>query len=188
LSGPHSVAPGIREASSTEYARVAVIFAKNGPMHEYFIEKRRLPVELELVSGTRLSGDLFIQSSWRGPSVLEDAPEYMNAQEEFFPLQTSDGATQLIARRHVVVLKVASTESREGGILLGDPVRVAVQLSTGSRVAGTLLIEPLTAHTRVLDFLNYTHEPFLTLHDPEGDLVVNRAHILSISEEQHGAD
>jgi hypothetical protein len=91
-------------------------------MHnEYFIEKRRLPVEVELVSGEHVGGDLFIQASWRGPSLLEDAPEFMNASEAFFPIQLADGSTRLLAKEHVSVLKAPPSDQPEGAQLYGIP-------------------------------------------------------------------
>jgi len=158
-------------------------------MHnEYFIEKRRLLVEVDLDSGEHLDGDLFIQSSWRGPAILEDAPEYMNSTEPFFPLQLPDGSTRLIARRHVIVLKVPPPDDVGDESVLGDPTRVSVVMSDGSTVSGVLYIEAMAPRIRLLDFLNRAAEPFLTLHTRSGANVVNRAHIISISEEPDGAD
>jgi hypothetical protein len=156
--------------------------------NEFFIEKRRLPVEVELVSGERLGGDLFIQSSWRGPSILEDAPEYMNANEPFFPLQLADGSTRLIARRHVLVLKAPPPDYERNEEQLGDPVTVSIQMSNGSTIRGTLFVEAMSPRARVLDYLNRVHDAFLILHDSSGDLVVNRSHIISLVEERDGTD
>ncbi len=156
---------------------------------EYFIEKRRLPVDIDLLSGERLSGDLFVQTSWRGPSVLEDAPEYMNAAEAFFPLQLPGGGVRLIARQHVSVLRTslpAPPEPDNG--LLGKPAVVELLLSNGKTVRGTIYIEAIEPGLRVLDHLNRQREPFLTVRDREGEHVVNRNHVVSVTEFDNGAD
>jgi hypothetical protein len=151
-------------------------------MHnEYFIEKRRLPVEVELVSGEHVGGDLFIQASWRGPSVLEDAPEFMNASEPFFPLQLANGSTRLLAKEHVSLVKAPPTEDADGAAMYGVPASVTMELRNGSNVTGTLIIEALAPNMRLLDYLNRVTDPFITLHDPAGMLLVNRHHVVSVT-------
>jgi hypothetical protein len=158
-------------------------------MHnEYFIEKRRLPVEVELVSGEHVGGDLFIQASWRGPSLLEDAPEFMNASEAFFPIQLADGSTRLLAKEHVSVLKAPPTDLPEGAELYGIPESVLIALRNGSSVAGTLIIEVLAPNMRLLDYLNRVTDPFITLREPEATLLVNRHHVVSVTSLSNGAD
>lgn len=156
--------------------------------NEYFIEKRRLPVDIELVTGERVHGDLFVQSSWRGPSVLEDAPEYMNQSEPFFPLQLADGSTRLVARSQVTVVRCPPGPSAADTSLYGRPATVEFQLASGTRACGTLYIEAITPNMRVLDYLNHETSAFIVLRDPAGDLVVNRALILTVIEPGHGAD
>ena len=101
--------------------------------NDYFIEKRRLPVQIELTSGERLEGEIFIQSSWRGPAMLEDAPEYLNSSEPFFPLKAG-GGTRLVARRQVVLLKAPPPDFNRDESLLGVPAVVSLRLSTGTVV------------------------------------------------------
>lgn len=156
--------------------------------NEYFIEKRRLPVEIELVTGETVAGDLFIQASWRGPSVMEDAPEFMNSSEAFFPLQLPDQSTRLLAKRHVQVVRSSSGEDRVGNDTIGDPASVRLELRNGSVVMGTMMIEALAPNARVLDFLNRSTEHFVTLFDPSGDILVNREQIVSVVNLDDGAD
>jgi len=155
--------------------------------NEYFIEKQRLPVDIELVTGERLTGDIFVQSSWRGPLVLEDAPEYMNQSEPFFPLELADGSTRLVARRQVAAVKCTAAPALDPAAY-GRPATVEIQLASGSRVSGTLYIEAIAPNQRVLDYLNHETDVFITLRDPAGDHVVNRAHILTVTEPEHGTD
>lgn len=158
-------------------------------MHnEYFIEKRRLPVEVELVSGEHVGGDLFIQASWRGPSLLEDAPEFMNASEAFFPIQLADGSTRLLAKEHVSVVKAPPPDQPEGAELYGIPESVSIALRNGSSVSGTLIIEVLAPNMRLLDYLNRVTDHFITLREPAATLLVNRHHVVSVTSLSDGAD
>jgi hypothetical protein len=156
--------------------------------NEYFIEKRRMPVEVDLVSGEHVGGDLFIQASWRGPSLLEDAPEFMNAPEPFFPLQLTDGSTRLLAKEHVSLLKAPPPEEADDMALYGIPAPVSMALRNGSKVSGTLIIEALAPNMRLLDYLNRATEPFITLRDPAGTLLVNRHHVVSVTNLSDGSD
>lgn len=156
--------------------------------NEYFIEKRRLPVEIELVTGERVAGDLFIQASWRGPSVLEDAPEFMNSGDAFFPLQLADGSTRLLSKRHVTVLRCPASEARMPSETIGDPASVSLELRNGSVITGTLMIEALAPNARVLDYLNRSTESFVTLFDDSGDVLVSREQIVSVVNLDDGAD
>ncbi|HEY7566298.1 MAG TPA: hypothetical protein VH762_01930 [Gemmatimonadaceae bacterium] len=141
--------------------------------NDYRIEKRRLPVAVTLMSGTRLDGELFIQSSGRYQGELEDAPEILNAEDPFFPLALRNGDAILIAKENVRCVAVARRDVHEDEAL-GIPTRVEVSLRDGERLNGSLIIEPVNGFSRVLDFLNRRQERFLPLFGRESVLLINR--------------
>lgn len=141
--------------------------------NDYRIEKRRLPVAVTLMSGTRLDGELFIQSSGRYHGELEDAPEVLNAEDPFFPLALRNGDAILIAKENVRSVAVARRDVHEDEAL-GIPTRVEVSLRDGERLTGSLIIEPVNGFSRVLDFLNRREERFLSLFGRESVLLINR--------------
>ena len=61
--------------------------------NEFFIEKEQLPVTITMVTGEELCGSLFIQPTWRRPSIQFDAPVLLHLPDAFFPLQLANGRT-----------------------------------------------------------------------------------------------
>lgn len=153
---------------------------------EYFIEKQQLPVTVTMVTGEELSGCLFVQHTWRQPSLEFDAPALLNLPDPYFPLQIADGKTRLIAKAHVVVMRgAASAEADDAS--LGDPARVAIRCTNGLMIQGFLRIARITSNTRVLDYLNRPAEDFIVLHSLDSAALVNRQHIAVVHDQTDGA-
>ncbi len=142
--------------------------------NDYRIEKRRLPVAVTLMSGTRIDGELFIQASSHYHGELEDAPEVLNAEDPFFPLAMRNGDTVLVSKENVRSVAVARRDVHEDEAL-GISTRVEITLRDGERLSGSLIVEPLTGFSRVLDFLNRRQERFLPLFGRESVMLINRA-------------
>lgn len=157
--------------------------------NEYFIEKEQLPVEITMVTGEELVGSLFVQPTWRRPSIEFDAPVLLNLPDAFLPLQLPDGRTRLIAKAHVVLMRGRATQTpaeREGGEF-GDPAQVVMRCNNGIVVQGILMITRVTSNMRVLDFLNRSAEEFIQVHDGPATVLVNRRHIVLVHDEFDGA-
>ena len=155
--------------------------------NEYFIEKEQLPVEITMVTGEELRGSLFVQPTWRRPSIEFDAPVLLNLPEQYFPLQLPDGGTRLVAKNHVVLMRGRLAESEGGMETLGDPAQVVIQCSSDITVRGELMIARVTSSMRVLDYLNRSAEEFILLHEVDGAVLVNRRHIVLVRDESDGA-
>ena len=156
--------------------------------NEFFIEKEQLPVEVIMVTGEVLCGSLFVQPTWRRPSIEFDAPVLLNLQEPYFPLQLPDGSTRLLAKGHVVLIRGNAAESDGSKEGLGEPAPVMIQCSNGTNVRGSLTITRMTSKMRVLDYLNHTAEEFIPLYQDDGTVLLNRRHIVVVLDESHGAD
>lgn len=137
------------------------------------IEKKRLGVAVMLMSGTRLDGELFVLASGHRIGQVEDAPEALNSLEPFFPLALRTGDTILVSKDNVRTAAVARQHVHEDESL-GILTRVEIALRDGERLSGSLIIEPLAGHTRVLDYLNRHKERFLTLFGRDSVLLINR--------------
>lgn len=155
--------------------------------NEYFIEKEQLPVAITMVTGEELAGFLFVQPTWRRPSIEFDAPVLLNLPESYFPLQLPDGATRLVAKGHVVLMRGSAADSEGDMEALGDPAQVVFQCSNGITVCGELRIARVTSNMRVLDHLNRSAEEFILLHERDGAVLVNRRHIVLVRDESNGA-
>lgn len=137
------------------------------------IEKKRLGVAVMLMSGTRLDGELFVLASGHRLGQLEDAPEALNSVEPFFPLALRTGDTLLVSKDNVRTVAVAR-QYVHADESLGILTRVEIALRDGERLSGSLIIEPIAGHTRVLDHLNRHKERFLTLFGRDSVLLINR--------------
>jgi hypothetical protein len=154
---------------------------------EYFIEKQQLPVTISLVTGEDLTGSLFVQHTWRQPSMEVDAPALLNLPEAYFPLQLANGKTRLIAKAHVVVMRGERSEDGDDATL-GDPAEVVIRCSNGLIIQGSFRIARISSSTRVLDYLNRPAEEFMLVHNEESAMLVNRRHIAVVHDNSDGTD
>lgn len=156
--------------------------------NEFFIEKEQLPVAITLVTGEELNGSLFVQPTWRRPSIEFDAPVLLNLPDTYIPLQLANGKTRLIAKAQVVLMRGSSAEPDDNRVDgLGDPAAVVMRCSNGTIVRGDLMIARVTSNMRVLDYLNRSAEEFILLHEPNGAVLVNRRHIVVVHDESDAA-
>lgn len=154
---------------------------------EFYIEKPQMPVMLTLMGGEQLSGSVFAEASARGSS-MEDASEFLNGPESFFPIRLEDGSVRLLAKNHVLAMHAAGDFGTEHAWQFGEPVPVAIIMSGGMRHNGELLIEHFAAHTRVLDYLNRVSDAFVVLQRADGVLLLNREHIAYVEQLDDAAD
>ena len=71
-------------------------------MHEFRIEKDRCAVRLSLVSGETITGAMFVQHVGEGDPRRESARDVLNSSDRFFPVETAEGETLLVAKDCVV--------------------------------------------------------------------------------------
>ena len=145
-------------------------------MHEFRIEKDRCAVRLSLVSGETITGAMFVQHVGEGDPRRESAREVLNSPERFFPIETADGQTLLVAKDRVVeVLAELPTDDDELRRVSARSALLDIVLSGGVVRSGIVLLEMPTGQPRLLDYLNRLSDRFLVLYAPEGTRLVNRA-------------
>ena len=149
-------------------------------VNDFRIEKGRLPVDITLVDGEAIAGELFIQASARHRFAMEDAAEIMNAPDRFFPLRLRTDNTLLVAKDRVRDVQVTYEHATEADWSIGTLTPVTITLEGGAIYTGKFLVEPPLGRTRVLDFLNRTPDRFLTLYQDDGIVLVNRSEILHV--------
>jgi hypothetical protein len=150
------------------------------PTNEYFIEKSRMPVAITLLGGTAMRGSIFILASARLFASLEDAPEFMNAPDPFFPFRRDDGTTILVAKHHVLTMTVDREFAPSSEWTYGERATVEVVMYGGAMHRGDLSLEHYVGHARVLDHMNRYAEPFVMLQQERGVSLLNRQHIAYI--------
>jgi hypothetical protein len=153
--------------------------------NEFFIEKEQLPVEITMVTGEELTGSVFVQPTWRRPSIEFDAPVLLNLPDSYLPVQLPDGRTRLVAKPHIVLMRGRSTTDPSDltDEELGEPAQVVVRCSNGIVVQGVLRITRVTSNMRVLDYLNRCSEDFIAVHEGSATVLVNRRQIVLVHDE-----
>jgi hypothetical protein len=145
-------------------------------MHEFRIAKDRCSVVLSLVSGETITGAMFVQHAEEADPRRESARDVLNSAERFFPLETVDGETLLVAKDRVV--DVLAELPGDGDELRRASARSAlldIMLCGGLVRSGLVLLEMPTGQPRLLDYLNRLSDRFLVLYAAEGTRLVNRA-------------
>jgi hypothetical protein len=145
-------------------------------MHELRIEKDRCSVTLSLVSGETIAGAMFVQHADESDPRRETARDVLNSAERFFPVETADGDTLLVAKDRVI--DVVAELPGDGDELRRASARSAVLdivLCGGIVRSGFVLLELPTDQPRLLDYLNRLSERFLVLYGTDGTRLVNRA-------------
>ena len=142
---------------------------------EYRIEKDRLAVVVTTMAGERLSGDIFVQPYTRNRMGREEAPDVLNGVEPFFPLDTGEHGTVLVAKDNVREVEIPGPVDEELQIAVGaQAVEIELWLTGGAVETGAVFLEVPMDRPRLLDFLNRVHDRFLTLYSPDGVRLVNR--------------
>ena len=145
-------------------------------MHEFRIEKDRCAVRLSLVSGETITGAMFVQHVVEGDPRRESARDVLNAAERFFPVETADGETILVAKDRVVeVLAEGPADDDELRRASARSALLEIVLSGGIVRSGLVLLELPAGQPRLLDYLNRLSDRFLVLYASEGTRLVNRA-------------
>ena len=153
-------------------------------MSEFRFEKERVPATLTLAVGTSVRGSFFVAGQTSVRSGRERVGDMLNAQTGFFPFELHDGSTVLYSRAHVitVALDPPITEASEApGYDVATKHHVAMVLSTGMRVKGTVAVYCLRGHDRLSDYAR-SPEMFRYLVTPRNTLLVNTHHIVELTE------
>ncbi len=151
-------------------------------VHDYHIEKLRLPVVLVTSDSVRVSGDLFVQPNSRHRVGHECVPELLNGPENFLPLATLQDRILLLAKRQIRELLVAREDVEAPEWEVGTPSAVRVRLAGGTVHSGMVAIERSAASQRVLDYLNKLSLRFLQLSTDEGVVLINRDFIVHLEQ------
>ena len=153
-------------------------------MSEYRFEKERVPATLTLTLGTSVRGSFFVAGQTSARAGRERVGDMLNAQTGFFPFELHDGSTVLFSRAHVVTVALDPPINEAGeapGYDVATKHHVAMVLSTGMRVKGTVAVYCLPGHDRLSDYAR-TSEIFRYLVTSRNTLLVNANHIVELTE------
>jgi hypothetical protein len=141
-----------------------------------------IPAVLLQTGGGQRAGEIYVMERVPQHSGHETALDMLNRPEGFFAFRPTDDGTAvlLVTKARTVSLTVPRTTTDE------DPDRrsaartgrLELTLADGSRLSGSATIEMPQQHSRLLDYLNASVEPFFALTTADEIHLVNRAHVL----------
>ena len=143
-----------------------------------WVSTERVHARVRLEDDTVLEGALHLQPRVAHRDTPETVLEMLNRDEAFFPVTLADGDTVFVSRAMVMLVEVSAGEAAAAstGEALGRAVELEVVLRRGERRRGVGRIVLPPVRTRALDYVN-SQDPFLSLHTPDGLLLVGRAHV-----------
>src|SRR5688500_7707336 len=153
-------------------------------MSEFRFEKIRVPAELSLADGSTVAGTFFVAGSAFDHDGPERVFDLLNGRHGFFPFQRQDGTTAQYNRGQVVAVTLGPgvhEAEADPGYRVARHRRVAVRLSSGEVLSGTVPIYRPPGHDRLSDYAQI-HEHFRYLVTPQRTLLVNATHIVELSE------
>ena len=136
---------------------------------------------LLLTEGDLRAGDVFVMEGVPQHDGPETVLEMLNRPEGFFAFRPADGADALlVSKTHTVSLAtdrqapIADPARLSAAKLLG----VELVLAGGSTIGGWASVELPPQHSRLLDYLNASPDPFFAVWTHAATHYVNRAHVL----------
>jgi len=148
----------------------------------FSIPRVAIPASLLLTGGGRRDGQIYVMERVPQHAGPETPLDMLNRPEGFFPFRPTDdgGAVLLVTKARTVTLSVPRTTAPEDPARLSAAKQAVIELTLadGSRLSGWATLELPAHHSRVLDYLNATLDPFFAFTTEDQVHIVNRAHVL----------
>jgi len=134
-----------------------------------------------MTQGVTHSGELYVMERVPQHDGPETVLELLNRRETFFAFRPEAGQELLlVSKMHAVSVSLDSQAP------IADPARLSaakllgleIVLAGGSMLSGWASAELPPEHSRLLDYLNASQDPFFALWTHASTHYVNRAHVL----------
>jgi hypothetical protein len=141
-----------------------------------------IPAVLLQTGGGKRTGEIYVMERVPQHAGPETPLDMLNRADGFFPFRPRDdgNAVLLVTKARTVTLTVPRTTTREDPDRLSAARtgRLELTLADGSLLSGSATIEMPQHHSRLLDYLNASPEPFFAITTNDEVHLVNRAHVL----------
>ncbi len=150
-------------------------------MTDFAIPRVSIPASLLLTDGDRRLGEVYVAERVPQHSGPETALEMLNRTEGFFPFRPAGEApVLLVTKARTISLSVPRNVAEE------DPARLSaaklaaltITLANDIDITGWATLELPEYHSRLLDYLNASRDPFFAITTTDEIHFVNRAHVL----------
>jgi len=146
----------------------------------YEIPKITVPVDLVLMTGENIEGNMFVTEdlvSASGNPLIED---FLNEDPDaFFPFESSAGAYRLINKKHLIMVKCAQDDIEVKTQTPIPPRNLVVHFTIERTVYG-VVYPTLAEESRVSDIVNQD-ENFMVIYQNGLKHIINRDHIVYIN-------
>ena len=141
-----------------------------------------IPAVLLQTGGGKRAGEVYVMERVPQHAGHETALDMLNRPEGFFAFRPADDSKSvlLVTKARTVMLTVQRTTTLEDPDRLSAARtgRLELTLADGSRISGSATIELPRQHSRLLDYLNASPEPFFAITTGAEIHLLNRAHVL----------
>jgi len=150
-------------------------------MSGFSIPRVSVAARLLLTEGDRRLGEIYVMQRVPHHTGPETPLEMLNRNEGFFPFRPEgEEPVLLVTKARTIMLSVPREAAPE------DPARVSaaklvgveITLAGASILRGLATLELPEHHSRVLDYLNASPDPFFAVTTTNEVHFVNRAHVL----------
>jgi hypothetical protein len=154
-------------------------------MSQFRFEKHQVAASLILSTGAIRHGCFFVFASLTHGDP-ERVGDLLNSEAGFFPFQHDDGTTAQYNRSQLVMVRLppgVGEVELEPDFAVALRREVAVTLSTGTIVDGTVLVNGPAGHERLSDYVRASRQFWYVLTSG-GTLIVNSSHIVALAEKE----
>lgn len=151
------------------------------PLTGFALPRLAIPAQLLLTEGPARTGEIYVMERVPQHAGPETPLDMLNRPEGFFPFRpAAENGVLLVAKARTIALSTPRTASGEDPARLSAAKMAAVELTLadGSRISAIATLELPAHHSRLLDYLNASSDPFFTVATADRVHFVNRAHVL----------
>jgi hypothetical protein len=151
-------------------------------MTGFSVPRVAILASLRMTAGEPQHGEIYVMERVPQHAGPETPLDMLNRPEGFFPFRPSKNgsAVLLVTKARTVTLTVPGTIAPKDPARLSaaKQARLELTLADGSRLSGSATLELPQHHSRVLDYLNSSQEPFFAITTDDEVHLVNRTHVL----------
>jgi hypothetical protein len=150
-------------------------------MPGFSIPRVSVPATLLLTEGDRRRGEIYVMERVPHHTGPETPLEMLNRAEGFFAFRPAgDGDIMFVTKARTIMLSVPRDAAAEDPARLSAAKLVGIELTLAgeSLLTGWATLELPEYHSRLLDYLNASPDPFFAVGTADEVHFVNRAHVL----------
>ncbi|MDH5738643.1 MAG: hypothetical protein OEZ23_10065 [Gammaproteobacteria bacterium] len=146
----------------------------------YEVPKESVPVEITLINGEALRGEVYLYKDLDAPSGTRPLETLLCVDPDpFLPFKSNSGTYRLINKHQIVFIRTFESDEAIKGRTPWPAKSLVVYFISEQSMYGT--IYPTVAEeTRVSDIFN-SGDLFIAIYHDRQKIVINRNHILYIS-------